>query len=679
MMQQKEMKRQYRNLLLVGGAILITGCAGPSTRVLPRTVNEYPYQEPDEEVPLLEEVNPFYIQESLEYLGRTSRLAGSEEEETAIQYMAQLLENYGYEVEIQQFTLEKPEPQGDKEPQSPLTIPEQEPPGQPQSFDQPGLQTVGQTGTNLIALRKAPSPSADILLICTYHDTVKDSPEAGSSTSGVVALLETARLLSRFPTDTEIRFVSFSASEADNQGSQFYLDSLTTADRRRIIGAIILDEIGNAADASIVLRSIEGKPVMAGDLLRTAARELLGVVWHYQTDGCSDGQAFVQSQIPAVRVTRQWHAYEYHLPQDRAEVIDAEQLARVVDVLTQTVALIMETETPSLLAKSRSMSQLQNRGYIQQPDMIIPFGQDYKTMKRQLGLAGNLVSSTKDNHGVVVDSYQYLMEWFGVQQVIPTDYYYTNGELTTITLLADRVGVDYDDMKERLSAVYGEPTEKDQGPYGREYVWSDPVYRKEFSLIPARDGFQVDIQEYVPVWTELARYPMTRETLDETETEDSGDTKLLALIRAMVPASLQKEISGICFYSDGVGASQGYIQPVNITEHWETPSELWLMVDSADAIRADDSWRDYSATIMLLTECLGQLLEYTQSDRYLTDFQEAFDRQPDNLDFAQSFRLFVLCQKPERIIHESDNRILFFYNYEELTVLRAEIRKSLQM
>lgn len=681
------MKQRYRNLLLAVCTILVAGCAGPSTRVLPRAVNEYPNQAPEEGVPLLEEVNPFYIQEALQYLCRTPRVAGSEEEKRAIQYMAQLLENYGYEVKTQHFVLEKTEDniaaeaesQTVQEPQSPLAVPEQETPGVPQSFARPGSQTSGQTGINLMALRKAPSPAADILLICAHHDTVKDSPGADSSAAGVVALLETARLLSGFPTDTELRFVSFSAGEAGHQGCRFYLDSLAEEDRRRIIGAVVLDELGNAADASIVLKSVDGNSVMVGDLLQTDARKLLGVTWHYQVDGRGDGQAFVQSQIPMVKVTRQWHAYEYQLPQDRVEVIDADQLAQAVDVVTHTTAGIMGTETPSLLAKSRSMNQLQNRAYIQRPDTIFPFGQDHQAAERQLGLAGSLVSSAEDDEGVMVAVYQYLMEWFDVQQVIPTNYYYTDDKLITITLLADRVGVDFEDMKERLSAVYGEPADQESGPYGVQYSWADPVYRKQFSLSPSRDGFQVDIQEYVPEWLELARYPIVRKTLDEPETDDPGGAKLLALVRAMMPASVQEEITGICFYTDGVGASQGYLQPADWLENPEAQAELWLMLDSVDATREDHSWRDYSATVVLLTECLGQLLEYSQPDTYPAAFREAFTQQPDDLNFFQSFRLFVLCEKPEQVIHESDNRILFFYNYEELVALRSEVRKSLRL
>lgn len=658
------MKRQYRNRLplryrnlcsavLVGCAALMAGCTGPSTRVLPREVNEYPYQAPEEAVPLLEEVNPFYLQEALLYLCRTPRVAGSEEEKKAIQYMARLLENYGYEVKTQQFALEAPE--------------------EPISFAQPGTRT----GSNLIALRKAPSPAADILLVCAHHDTVKDSPGADSSAAGVVTLLETARLLSRFPTDTELRFISFSAGEAGGQGCRFYLDSLAEEDRRRMIGAIVLEELGNAGDASVVLMSADGNPVMIGDMLRDAAGEFLRTTWRYQRDRRGDGQIFVQRQIPMVRLTRQWHAYEYQLPQDRAGAINVERLAQVADVVTQAVAAVMESETPSLLAKSRSMNHLLNRVYIQTPDTVFPFGQDYQATQRQLGLTGSPVSSEADSEGAVIAVYQYLMEWFDVQQVIPTNYYYTDDKLTAVTLLADRVGVDFEDMKERLTAVYGKPEQEEEGPYGTEYNWADPVYRKQFFLIPSRDGFQVDIREYEPAWTELARYPIVPTTADDPETDDPGIAKLLKLVRTVMPAAVQENIAGICFYTDGVGASQGYIQPAGGPENPEAPAQLWLMLDPADALKEDNSWRDYTATTALMTECLGQLLEYFQPEDYAAAFRELFAHESGDINFPQSFRLFVLCEKPEQIIHESDQRILFFHNYEELTGLRSEVRKNL--
>ena len=52
-------------------AMAAGGCAGPSTRVLPRE-NEKQQAE-QEELPVLEEGNPFYLQEEVEILAASPR------------------------------------------------------------------------------------------------------------------------------------------------------------------------------------------------------------------------------------------------------------------------------------------------------------------------------------------------------------------------------------------------------------------------------------------------------------------------------------------------------------------------------------------------------------------------------------------------------------------------------
>ena len=81
---------------------ILEGCAGPSTRVLPRETREQPVQV--EELPILEEGNPFYLREELEILADSPRPAGSEGEKRAVRYIRQLLEDYGYEVSLQGYT-----------------------------------------------------------------------------------------------------------------------------------------------------------------------------------------------------------------------------------------------------------------------------------------------------------------------------------------------------------------------------------------------------------------------------------------------------------------------------------------------------------------------------------------------------------------------------------------------
>ena len=91
-----------KKAFVLAAVAFLSGCAGPSTKVLPKrqggTIQEVP-----EEIPVVEEVNSFYLQESLGILSTSPRMAGSREEDTAARYIQRLLKDYGYQVNRQRF------------------------------------------------------------------------------------------------------------------------------------------------------------------------------------------------------------------------------------------------------------------------------------------------------------------------------------------------------------------------------------------------------------------------------------------------------------------------------------------------------------------------------------------------------------------------------------------------
>ena len=64
-------------------AAVLTGCAGPSTKVLPQRQSGTMQEVPDE-VPVVEEVNSFYLQESLGILSASPRPSGSRGEDLSL-------------------------------------------------------------------------------------------------------------------------------------------------------------------------------------------------------------------------------------------------------------------------------------------------------------------------------------------------------------------------------------------------------------------------------------------------------------------------------------------------------------------------------------------------------------------------------------------------------------------
>lgn len=643
------MERKHGNVAVATLAIclfvsgLMTGCAGPSTRILPRdVVGERPYETPEENQ-VLEEVNPFYLQESLDYLSGFVRVSGTPGEGEAAEYIRQLLEDYGYETRIQKFSAE--------------------------NFTEGAIVQ----GNNVIGSRKASSPDSDILIVAANHDSLPGSPGANNNASGVVTLLECARLLSRLPTDTELRFVSFAGSREGAAGGSSYVNSLTEIERHRVIGIIYLDTLGYLSDSQVVLGTMDGNQTLLGDMLKKMSGDISELTsgWQYVLRMEGGHVPFIRGEIPAVVVSQEEEAYENGTPQDRADIVYVDSLASVADIISHTVAGLMSADTPSQLAKSRFMNNLQENVWVQRRDSRFPFGKGHEQADATIGITGTLFSSNMDGTGRQVDTYQYWMKWFDVDQIILTNYHYSDGKLETISLDADGAGVEFEEMKERIRSWYGEPARENAGPNGIAYDWEDPLYHKFIALIPVSGGFEVEIQEFIPEKKELGTFLSDGTGIGQNN-GDPRFEKLLDLILDIFPNEDYGSLSRIVVYTDGIGDTTCYLE--RIKEETEVTGEetgiqqVQLWVDIEDALSEDGEWRNQTNTVRILVKSLGQLLE-----------GDAEGQDGIATDFAEYFMRFVLFQKPVEIRDSSDGRILSFYQDGELVKLRTWIRENLQL
>ncbi len=669
------------------GAMLLTamlaaasaaGCAGPSTRILPRESREQ-RREPDE-LPLLEEGNPFYMQEELEPLAASPRVGGSEEEKKIVRYMKQLLEDYGYEVTMQSFSWQE------------------------------NPEEAALSGINLEAVRKASSENADILIIAAHHDTVPYSPGAGDGAAGVAALLETARLLSRMPTDTELRFVSFSAYAKEQAGCRCYFASLTGAERARVIGAVQLDELGFGRDGGLVLGTIDGKPTFLGDSLKTTGQELLRESWPYGQRETGGHARFVQEGIPAVSLSQRLESYESGSRFDTIRTVDIERLTQVVNVLSRTVSDIMSPDTPSMLAKSRHYNDLRDRAYIQHRQTPIPFGEKPFETERRLGMRGSQTVENTDNEGNSIRAYQYPVKWFGVDQTLLTDFYYVAGELDLVSIDGDGAGVDFEEMRHRLESVYGEPAELWEGPAGTEYVWQDPVCTTLVSLSPLQDSYRLELRNYETERTLLDSYEIIpasgqnpqmglgRREGAEQKAQDPRVNVLMAKVRQFLPLGGQAELIRADIYTDGIGGTSTSLEVLSEDDRepeaqGQPPRFVWG-IDLEDALHRDGRWRHETETERQILLLCGRLFQ--QTGTYGDDFEKTFSEwdtsqeqvflgvKPGDLgepepSFEESFLWFVLTDHPGEADGIWGARIRFFYQYEELTAYRTQIRNNLRM
>lgn len=245
-------------------------------------------------------------------------------------------------------------------------------------------------GANVIA-RLAGSDDRALVAVVAHHDTVSDSPGADDNGSGLVALIELARLLPRrrWHATIELAAVDFEesndpAGRATFAGSRAYVSGLVR-DGAELRGAVVYDLIAYAdptpgsqrvpPGASQLFPQVEamleqvgrrgdflvaiggGTPAgsaVLGSVLRAAERvaPALRVVPFAVPAGSpmqgdffrSDHVAFWEAGLPAVMLTdtADFRNPHYHRPTDRPETLDPVFWSRVVAATIGTIALLAE-------------------------------------------------------------------------------------------------------------------------------------------------------------------------------------------------------------------------------------------------------------------------------------------------------------------------------------------------
>lgn len=158
---------------------------------------------------------------------------------------------------------------------------------------QPYTDGQGRTGHNVAAVKAASVPDADILVLSAHHDSVPTAYGANDNASGVAALLYTAEALRNVPTDTEVRFLSFTDEENGKNGSRTYTASLTEEERTRIVGAIQFDMLGGLGSTGTLVCTVDGEANWVSDLLQKKNPGLESGV-----ETASDHTSFQLSEYP---------------------------------------------------------------------------------------------------------------------------------------------------------------------------------------------------------------------------------------------------------------------------------------------------------------------------------------------------------------------------------------------
>jgi Zn-dependent M28 family amino/carboxypeptidase len=222
---------------------------------------------------------------------------------------------------------------------------------------------------NIIAELKGSKFPQEIIVLGAHYDSVYDCPAANDNGSGVAALLELARLLSKFESERTIRFVAFTNEEppyfgTEDWGAQQYA-AVCHERAEKVIAMFSLETMGyysDVAGSQLFPHDVFGLVYpKQGDFIafvsNMKSRRLLNKVTKLFRNATSfpcekvavpeairgvaysDHAAFWKYDYPALMITdTAFYRYpHYHSAADTPDKVDYDSLARVVFGLAEVI------------------------------------------------------------------------------------------------------------------------------------------------------------------------------------------------------------------------------------------------------------------------------------------------------------------------------------------------------
>ncbi|MAE67665.1 MAG: hypothetical protein CMJ18_25710 [Phycisphaeraceae bacterium] len=172
-----------------------------------------------------------------------------------------------------------------------------------------------------------------VIVVSAHHDAVWGNVGADDNASGVVFLLEMARLFARRRPKRTIRFISYGVEERLSVGAYLYAQSLTPAERRRIVFGINADSIATTIGSDMV--GVTGTPQLARFVERIWNARRHAVHIERMVTPYSDHFPLNAIGVPTVWMTRPsigtgsyWQLHSVH---DNLENVSAAPLSRTIE------------------------------------------------------------------------------------------------------------------------------------------------------------------------------------------------------------------------------------------------------------------------------------------------------------------------------------------------------------
>ena len=611
------------------------------------------------------------LRADLEALTASHRPIGSQGEADAVQYLRERFEEMGYTVTLQPYT-----------------------------------DSQGRTGHNVIAVRAADAPDADILVLSAHHDSVPTAYGANDNASGAAALLYAAEALKDADTDTELRLISFTDEENGKNGSRAYTAALTEEEKGRMIGAIQFDMLGGLGSGGTLVCTMDGEANWVSDLLQEKNPELTR-----DAETASDHASLQLAGVPSVLLMQDGQGYLYHSAADTADQLDLYAIAEAAETAAAAAAEVCGAETASY----QELAREQGEGYTyrQTRQNVIYFSSSKADTEAYIGAAGELADTWEisgDGWTDVYESCRYAMRWFDGETPMNTYYQYRNGFLERIQLRPEETGYTAEQVRALIEAMYGAPTSEEDG----QVNWADPVYSKYITLSGDEQGCLVTVGSYsVGITNVLSSYPVSGGQASITDPEDALVWDYLC---AILPLEYRQKIAQFNLFTDGTSNVLAYTAPME-TDGVNDNTRFSISIDYYDVYDENGEKRDWSKLTYTILHEYGHVLleDETQVDltrgtsthdpaafvegSFRKGFYDAFwsglgdtgvgdyEANPTHYvsryganyfheDIADTFAVFVLGGQPQGDT-VAEEKLRFFWADPDMVSLRTAIRENL--
>jgi alkaline phosphatase isozyme conversion protein len=209
------------------------------------------------------------------------RVAGTPQEAEAARYIQMVLQEQGYTVQLQRFSLDTEEEGG-----------------------QTGKGSTSKFSQNVVAVK--PGLSSREIIVGAHYDSVKVGRGADDNASGVGVMLEIAEIIRGMPTPYTVRFLAFGAEEVGLIGSRYYVQHMSAPELQNTVAMVNLDSL-IAGDIPYVYGSTKPGGVLRGWILEKAFSHGFEIQTQSGADldlpdgtpcDCSDYAPFEHAQIP---------------------------------------------------------------------------------------------------------------------------------------------------------------------------------------------------------------------------------------------------------------------------------------------------------------------------------------------------------------------------------------------